>query len=386
MSAEPNSDLPLPPGFRAGGMAAGIKRFGPDLGILVADEATPIHAAFTRNSLLGAHIPVCREHLTQSHGHARAVVVNSGNANCATGREGIANARRICTMAARVLDCPTHEVLSISTGVIGAQLPIGRILDALPELCSRARDGGGGEFARAIMTTDTVPKFATANRGDVRVTGIAKGAGMVHPNLATMLAFLLTDASPGDDLARTSGSILERSFHRLTIDGDTSPNDTVLFWHGATPDGVVDDALLHVSQDLCRQIAADGEGATRSVTIEVRGAVSSSQATDVGRAIGTSLLTKTAIAGRDPNWGRILSAAGQTATFDATRARVWIGDVDVYREGEPLPQNENEASQHLRESTAVCLGVDLAIGGESADVWTCDLTRDYVSINADYRS
>ena len=219
--------------------------------------------------------------------------------------------------------------------------------------------------------------------------GIAKGAGMIHPQLATMLAFLLTDTDLPKDPAPWSRRIADRTFHRLTVDGDTSPNDTVLLWSSArheVAETELDDAMHTVAADLCRQIAADGEGATRALRIIVSGARTDAEATAVGRAIGTSMLAKTAITGRDPNWGRILSAAGRTARFDCDRARVWIGAHDVFAAGRPLPDNEPAASRYLDQNPEVQIGIDLGVGTVDATIWSCDLTQDYISINADYRS
>jgi glutamate N-acetyltransferase/amino-acid N-acetyltransferase len=388
----------LPQGFRASGLYAGIKKKGrgSDLGLLVADEPTPAAAVFTNNVLVGAHVGICREHLARSGGLVRAVVVNSGCANCATGEEGLANARRTAEATAELLGCAPEQVLPMSTGAIGAQLPIERILDALPELVRSASSGGVHAFADAILTTDTRRKVRMQElvaHGSARahVTGIAKGAGMVHPDMATMLSFLLTDAGLGDDPTSLLHALAARTYHRLTIDGDTSPNDTVLLWSSRPSKAPAPDALRpaleRVAADLCRAIARDGEGATRLVTVEVRGARNEDEAARVGRVVATSPLTKTAIAGRDPNWGRILSAAGRAGIpFDAASARVWVGPSTVYDLGQPFPEREAEASRHLRDEEEVTIGIDLGVGDAGANVWTCDLTADYVRINADYRT
>jgi glutamate N-acetyltransferase/amino-acid N-acetyltransferase len=392
------SIVPLPRGFRAAGTWAGIKKpgRGSDLGLLLADAAFPAAAMFTRNALLGAHIHVCREHLERSGGLCRAILVNSGCANCATGEQGIENARRTARALAERIGCPEEQILPISTGAIGAHLPMDRLLAAIPGLVDQAAADLAPEFARAIMTTDTHPKLESAtfdagSSGIARVTGVGKGAGMIHPDMATMLAFLTTDATLPDDVALVLREVVDRTFHRLSIDGDTSPNDTVVLWaagHQQPDDAeLLDGALLDVASRLCRQIAADGEGATRLITIEVRGAASEADAAKVGRVIATSPLTKTAVAGRDPNWGRILSAAGRAGVpIDTARARVWIGNSFLYEDGRPFPEREREAWRHLNEEREVVLGVDLGVGDEGADVWTCDLTADYVRINADYRT
>lgn len=403
----------LPTGFRAGGIRCGLKKRPEllDLGLLLADEARPAWALFTRNRLNGAHIPVCRDHLNRSGGLVRAVLVNAGNANCATGPEGIEDARGLCAALAERVGCPTEQVLMISTGVIGARLDAERVSRALDPLLEQAGPDGGEAFAQAIMTTDTYPKSHGRQTSTGVVTGFAKGSGMIHPDMATMLAFLLGDRVPegGLDAVRR---IADRSFHRTTVDGDTSPNDTLLLWGreragpaGADPAALdgggdasgpagghlapddVERAYTEVAQTLARDIARDGEGATRLVTIRVRDAADEGEATHVGRAVAISPLVKTAIAGRDPNWGRIVSAASSCGVpVEPEKARLAIGDVDVYADGRPLVANEAAAHDHLVSNEEVFITLHLARGRAEADVWTCDLTADYVDINANYRS
>lgn len=381
----------LPSGFQTSALRCGVKkRAGDDLGLLLADAAAPAAALFTRNELLGAHITVCRENLTRSGGSVRAVLVNSGNANCATGVAGVEDARELCATLAAAIGCPPEQVLMISTGVIGARLPVARIAAALPELLAQCSADGFERFARAIMTTDTRQKIVERTGDGWSLVGCAKGAGMIHPDMATMLAFALTDAGlPSDPLTLLRASA-DRSFQRLTIDGDTSPNDTVLLWgsgrtevDGEELEGVVTGAY----QELCRAIAADGEGATRLITVRVTSASSEAEATHVGRLIATSPLVKTAVTGRDPNWGRILAAAGRAGLpLDLERVVVSIGDAVLYADGRPHPECEPQAHRHLADETEVTLGIDLARGRASAEVWTCDLTREYVTINAEYRT
>jgi glutamate N-acetyltransferase/amino-acid N-acetyltransferase len=388
---EPTPDhVALPSGFRAAGLHCGLKKNGAlDLGLLLADEPVAAGAIYTQNQLVGAHVPVCRDHLARSGGRVRAVLVNARNANCATGEQGIADARRCCAELAARLRCPVEQVLMLSTGPIGAPLPTERIVSHLDALLARASADGAMDFARAIMTTDTYPKALHAS-SSTKTTGFAKGSGMIHPNMATMLGFLLTDgiASSGQPVPQLLRAVADRSFHRVTVDGDTSPNDTlVLLASGKTRSNDLEATVTQLAQRLARTIAADGEGATRLVTIEVRGARTEPEATHVGRVIATSPLVKTAVAGRDPNWGRILSAAGRAGVaFPAERARVWVGAADVYSGGKPHPENEPLAHRHLVDDTLVTLGIDLAVGNAAADVWTCDFTKDYVQINADYRS
>lgn len=381
----------LPAGFRAGGLHCGLKKNQQfDLGLLLADQPVAAAAIYTQNQLVGAHIPVCRDHLRRSGGLVRAVLVNARNANCATGEQGIEDARTCCRELAHRIGCPTEQVLMASTGPIGAPLPKERILQHLDALLARTSRDGAMDFARAIMTTDTYPKAVHAAAAGHAATGFCKGSGMIHPNMATMLGFLLTDGRIADGAATEAmlRRVADRSFHRTTVDGDTSPNDTlVLLASGKGGADGLEATVTGMSQQLARMLAADGEGATRLCTIEVRGARSEAEATHVGRVIATSPLVKTAVAGRDPNWGRILSAAGRAGVaFPAEKARVWVGAADVYSDGKPHPENEPEAHRHLVGDVQITLGVDLAVGSASADVWTCDFTKDYVQINADYRS
>ena len=381
----------LPRGFRAAAVHCGLRKNPdhPDLGLLLADEARPAAAIYTQNRLLGAHIHVCRDHLRKSGGMVRAVLVNARNANCATGQQGIDDARSVCAQLAERIGCPVEEVLMCSTGPIGAPLPKDKITARLDALLQGVSAGGAADFARAIMTTDTFPKALSTTFGDARATGFAKGAGMIHPNMATMLAFMLADAAPGPGLEPLLRVAADRSFHRVTIDGDTSPNDTLILWAGGAHCAAApfEQAITGLGQQLARSIAKDGEGASRLITVEVRGAADEAEANLVGRTIATSPLVKTAIAGLDPNWGRILSAAGRCGVpFDAEKARVWVGPAEVYCHGVPYPEREQLAHQHLVEHKEVVLGVDLGRGEAQADIWTCDLTKDYVQINADYRT
>ena len=381
---------PLPRGFRAAGIAAGIKkRGGHDFALVTLDRAGPAAALFTRNQLVGAHVTLCREHLARSGGRVRALLVNSGNANCATGTAGIDDARQLADAVATRLECPAAEVLVMSTGVIGARLPLPKMLDGVPRLFDALSEDGAQNFNRAIMTTDTTEKRATRTLGAAQLFGVAKGSGMIHPDMATMLAYLFTDASIGDDAHKLLVEANRKSFQRMTVDGDTSPNDTVLLWSSerAGPTALLGEALDSISGELARLIAKDGEGATRLITIRVSGAPTEDAAALVGRVIATSPLVKTAVAGRDPNWGRILSAAGRAGIpFPAERALVKVGNSVVFEGGRPHPANEAAAARYLADEAEVTLSIDLAAGKARADVWTCDFTAEYVSINADYRT
>jgi len=374
----------FPRGLRGAGLAAGIKASGaPDLGLVVADAPAPAAALFTTNQLLGAHVPVCREHLAATGGQVRALVVNSGNANCSTGAAGLAANREVCAVLAAQLGAAPEEVLFLSTGVIGAPLPTERVTAALPALLDAARRDGLDDFAHAILTTDTRTKVT----GGEHVVGVAKGSGMIHPDLATMFGFLFTDAALPGDARGLLARVNARSFQRTTVDGDTSPNDTVLLWGTGAADVEVAADLERAAVHLAREIARDGEGASRLVTVRVEGAPDEEAAARVARVIATSPLTKTAVAGRDPNWGRILAAAGRAGVaFDAEAARVWVGPATVYEAGTPRLEAEDAAHAHLEVEDEVLLGIDLAAGDGSADCWTCDLTAEYVRINADYRT
>ncbi len=396
----------LPDGFRAAGVHCGLKDGDAlDLGLILADEAMPAFALFTQNELLGAHVVVCQRHLAQSGGKVRAVLVNSANANCATGEQGEKDNKAVCRALAMLLVCPQNEILFMSTGVIGARLDVDKVVAALPELKEAVRRDGVTEFAEAIMTTDTKPKVSTgsltATDGEtVQVCGIAKGSGMIHPDMATMLGFLVTDGRSQADLGIGLRALANRSFHCVTVDGDTSPNDTVLLWtaqrHWCRPVkdehdmGTVhplEEELTRVSRELSRMIAADGEGATRMITLQIEGAMSEGDALDGGRFIATSPLVKTAVFGRDPNWGRILSAAASSGMpINMENVGVRIGEFVLYSEGTSHPENEAAAKAYMEENEEIVIGVNFGMGPFEAELWTCDLTDSYVRINADYRT
>ena len=391
-------------GFRAAGVHCGLKpNDALDLGMIVADEGYPATAVFTRTAFVGAHIPFCRDQLARSGGLVRALLVNSKNANCATGADGIADAALLARAVAEQVDCPPEQVLVMSTGVIGQRLPTDKLLAGIDQAFAGLAPQGLPAFAEAVMTTDTYPKLetedATGDDGPFRVVGIAKGSGMIHPDMATMLGFLLTDAKSSFDHSMLLRSLCEDSFHAVTVDGDTSPNDSVLLWsagriwsreqtdaEGMTAEPL-QDALIDVSKRLARHIARDGEGATRLVTIRVTGAASNREAREVGRLIATSPLCKTAVHGRDPNWGRILAAASRHGTpINIDQSTVKIGGALMFAENRPHPENEPAASQHMRDCDEVLIEIDLAYGPFDAECWTCDFSADYVSINADYRT
>jgi glutamate N-acetyltransferase/amino-acid N-acetyltransferase len=399
------SEASLPRGFRFAAAACGLKKTGAlDLAILSSDLPASAAAVFTQNLVAAAPVLICKQHLRASHGHMRAVVVNAGNANCATGTQGHAAAERTVAEAAKRLGCPTQEVFVCSTGVIGVQLPVEKILRALPKL-SRNRRPSARSFAEvslAICTTDTRPKTAAASikmaGKRIHLAGCAKGAGMIHPNMATTLAFVVTDAAIAPALLqRTLKEITARTFNSISIDGDTSTNDTLLVLangaagapairSGTSAHRAFTAALEDVCRSLALQIVADGEGAQRVIEIAVRGAKTEAAARRIAETIATSPLVKTAFAGGDPNWGRIFAAAGRSGVrFDPALVDITMAGIPVLRRGQPLDFNERAASNKLL-AEHVPIVMDLHAGKSAARYWTCDLTAEYVRINASYRT
>ena len=401
-SVEGNLATPL--GFRAAAVAAGIKKMRDALDLaLIFSEAPATTAAgvFTTNRVAAAPVLVSRQNLVESRGCCRAIVVNSGNANACTGREGLHTAQETARVAAELLEIEPAQVLVASTGVIGVRLPSDLILKQLPKLKSLLNRENADLAARAILTTDTVPKSCVVRsevKGkSVHIAGIAKGAGMIQPRLATMLSFLTTDAVVGPRMLQSLlGAAVEDSFNRITVDGDTSTNDTVVaLASGRAAIPVIPgnssrawflEGITLVSQTLARMIARDGEGATRLVTVEVRGARTPLDADRVARAIANSPLVKTALAGADPNWGRIICAAGYSgASFDPNKVDVLVNDLCLCRKGVDAGFDEAAAHQEF-DRKELTLRVDLHAGRASARVWTCDFTQDYITINASYRT
>lgn len=401
------SSLRVPRGFRFAGRAVGIKRSGrPDLGLVEAAPGATAAAVFTSNRVKAAPLEVGRHHLERSRGRVRAVIVNSGNANCATGAAGVRATEQTCREVAKQLGVLPQEVFPASTGVIGLRLPVERILAALSPLRTAlsASPAAARRFARAIMTTDTRPKLASArfDCGSARgvLLGIAKGAGMIHPRLAlkhaTMLVYLFTDvaASPAQ-LARLLRGACARTFNRITVDGDTSTNDTVLLVaSGASglrvrpgaDERQLGSVLEAVCASLAKQIVSDGEGVRHVVELQVEGARTEAEAERVARSIANSPLVKTAWAGADPNWGRILAAVGMSGVpIDPRRVDVFFGPIQVCRGGAARPFNERAAHHYLsRREFQVRVG--LGRGRAGASFWTCDLTEGYIQTNAEYRT
>jgi glutamate N-acetyltransferase/amino-acid N-acetyltransferase len=373
--------------------------------VLLARLAPGATAAgvFTRNRFCAAPVQVCREHLAAGQG-VRAFVVNTGNANAGTGETGLAAARQTCDAVARLLECSPSQVLPFSTGVILEPLPVDRLVAGLPEAIADLKSDNWAAAAESIMTTDTLPKAASRTVSiDGRtavVTGIAKGAGMIRPNMATMLGFMATDAKvPQALLQQWVREAADASFNRITIDGDTSTNDSfVLIATGAGKVSIEDaataaaqalrGAIIEVARELAQAIVRDGEGATKFITVQVENAGTPAEAAAVAYAIAHSPLVKTAFFASDPNLGRILAAVGYAGIddLDQTRIDLYLGDVHVATRGGRNPAYREEDGQRVMKEAEITVRVLLNRGTHATTVWTCDLSHDYVSINADYRS
>ena len=389
----------VPRGFRFGAGTAGIKVSGsPDLAFAECATGATAAAMFTTNRVSAAPLAVGKSNLKKSGGLVRAVIVNSGNANCATGKDGIRTCEQVCRAVAKALDCKERAVFPSSTGVIGVPLPADKLVKAVPEVIA----GGGADadsvrrFARSIMTTDTRMKIASSQVriGDrvVTVLGMAKGAGMIHPRLATMLVYLFTDAEanakPLQEALRES---VATTFNRISVDGDTSTNDTVLLLASGASGARVKDgrkqfqgALDEVCGSLARQIIADAEGVRHVVNLTIEKARREEDAEQVARAIANSPLVKTAMAGADPNWGRVLAAVGYSGVaIDPEKVDIWFGPHQLCHRGVRAKFDEQKVHAYLQDSV-VDVRVALNQGKKSATFWTCDLTAEYVHINADY--
>ena len=390
-----------PRGFRAAGVACGIKASGaPDLALIVSTEPCSAAGVFTTNLAQAAPILTSREHLKRSGGRASAIVVNSGCANACTGANGIAHAREMADLAASAVGCQSLNVLVASTGVIGVDLPMEKVGRGIAAASRQLSTSGGSAAAHAIMTTDPFPKEVsvevTTSKGSFCVGGIAKGSGMIEPLMATMLAFLTTDAAVDPSiLQRALNSVVTDTFNAITVDGECSTNDCVLALASGSS-GVrleekdlplVERALRAACEPLAIGIVRGGEGATKLITVRVCGAASDADARRAARAIANSLLVKTAVHGGDPNWGRLVAAAGRSgAAFDLDRAAVRIGPVELFRDGAPFDDRAPEAARYLQRRD-IELDIDLGTGGAgSSRMWTCDLSAEYVRINAEYRT
>jgi glutamate N-acetyltransferase/amino-acid N-acetyltransferase len=374
----------FPLGFKTTAVAAGIKKSGLDMGLIVSGRPATAAAVFTKNTFPAAPVLVSRQNLLDSGHILRAVLVNSGNANACNGADGMAVARSCAAQLASKLGCAPEEIFISSTGVIGRPLSAEIICDALLGLISAPCSVA--EFSRAIMTTDTFPKVASSEVGGVRVFGFAKGSGMIHPNMATMLSFVVTDAKVDfPDLDRALRYAVDRSFHSITVDGDTSTNDTVAVLangaSGVTPKPEAFTAqLMDVCQQLAKSIARDGEGASKFVELTVEGAPSDETAREIARCVARSPLVKTAIYGSDPNWGRLVAAVGNSGVALASN------QIEIYIDNISMIHGDLEAAQKRMREKEIKLRIVLHSGTGRATVWTCDFTEGYIRINADYTS
>jgi len=399
----PTTELKVPAGFRFAATTAGIKASGnPDLALIEAPDGASAAAVFTKNLVVAAPLTVGRKHLASSNGNVRAVLVNAGNANCATGKTGIAACEKSCKELARQVGAKPTEIFPSSTGVIGVPLPVEKLVNSIPSLLAARGDSSehAMSFARAIMTTDTRPKIASAEiklKGEsAKLLGIAKGAGMIHPNMATMLCYIVTDvAATPKQLNRLLKTTADRTFNRISIDGDTSTNDTVcllasdksrLELSNSKVAALFAAALNDVCASLATQIVEDGEGVKHVIELRIEGAKSAREAEAIARTIAHSPLVKTAWAGADPNWGRILAAIGRSGVkLDPAQVDIFFGPIQVCRQGMAAPFQESEAHAYLSQPSFT-VRVSLNRGRRQVTFLTCDLTDEYVHINADYRT
>jgi len=388
----PEDLLPVK-GVRLGVAQAGIRKSGrKDLLVVALTEGAKVAGVFTRNRFCAAPVQVAKEHLASGR-PTRALVVNTGNANAGTGNAGVARARTSCEEAARLLGCDPRQVLPFSTGVIMEPLPVERIVAALPACVAGLSEHGWGYAAEAIMTTDTVPKARSSRAGGAIVTGIAKGAGMIRPDMATMLGFVATDAAlTRDALERLVADAAEHSFNRISVDGDTSTNDSfILIATGAAgrcDRGRLRDAVLGVSQGLAQAIVRDGEGATKFITVRVEKGRNEAECRSVAYAIAHSPLVKTAFFASDPNLGRLLAAIGNSGVrgLDVNRVELYLDDVEVAKAGGRAPKYREEDGKRVMAKSEIAVRVVLNRGKAATTVWTCDLSHEYVTINAEYRT
>ena len=388
-----------PQGYLASGVAAGIKKAALDLAVLFSAKPTSAAAVFTQNAAQAAPVLLSRKHMRLSRGRAQALLVNSGCANSCTGKKGLKDADICAGSLASQLELEKCQVIVGSTGVIGMPLPLTRVLKGVSTAVSALSTRGGEAAARAIMTTDTHEKvFAVESRirgRSVRIGGMAKGAGMIHPDMATMIAVITTDAHiPPLRLDRLLRRAVDCTFNCVTVDGDTSTNDmVVLFANGASEVKVegrwlahFESGLTRVCEELARSVARDGEGATKFVEIQVSGAASVRDARKVGMSVANSPLVKTALFGEELNWGRIVCAAGNSGVaFNPDLAKISIGGVPVFQGGEPVTITRRQARE-LMAPRDVVISIELGAGERSARIWTCDMSREYVDINAGYMS
>jgi glutamate N-acetyltransferase/amino-acid N-acetyltransferase len=390
-----------PSGFRASGLHCGIKASGkPDLALIVSDSPASAAGVFTINLAKAPPIYLCQDHLASTAGRAVAIITNSGCANACTGPQGVADAKEMAQLTAQALGCQQDHVLVASTGVIGVNLKMDKLRAGIPQAAAALDANGGAAAARAIMTTDPFPKEyaveVTTAAGTFRVGGMAKGSGMIEPRMATMLGYLTTDAAVEPAMLRRAVSEASRyTFNAITVDGEPSTNDCVLALANGASGVAIDEnlypalfeGLRAVAHELALGVVRGGEGATKLVSITVTGASTDSDAWMAARAIANSPLVKTAVHGGDPNWGRLVAAAGRSgAAFILNGARVQIGNLVLFENGRPFDDLAPQAAEYLGGKD-LAIQVDLGTGGQfSATVWTCDLSAEYVKINAEYRT
>jgi glutamate N-acetyltransferase/amino-acid N-acetyltransferase len=399
---EPLDFLPIP-GLRLATAAAGIRyQNRPDLVLLELAPGSSCAAVFTRNAFCAAPVLLAREHLAATQ--PRYLLINSGNANAGTGPSGLQAAQESCRLLAEAAGCPLEAILPFSTGVIGEPLPLAPFQRGIPQLLAGLDERHWPEAARAIMTTDTRPKLVSRQLEiggqTLRITGICKGAGMIQPNMATMLAYLATDAALAPELLQTAlQEAVAPSFNSISVDGDTSTNDACVLAATGRSGLCIDDLqseagqafrglLLQVCMELAEAIVRDGEGATKLIPIQVSGARSVEEARQVGFTIAHSPLVKTAMFASDPNWGRILAAVGRSglAELQVERIRIWLGDVLIVEQGGRAASYREEQGQAVMNQTEIPVRIELGRGEAEARILTCDLSFDYVKINAEYRS
>lgn len=397
------SEFLIPRGFRFGAAKAGLKQSGrTDFALIVADAPASAAAAFTANRVTAAPLQIDKQHLAATGGKVRVAAINAGNANCAVGQAGLDATGAVCAAAAQTFACAPEEVFPSSTGIIGVPLPAEKLIAALPALAGQLGSASDHfqQVAQAILTTDKVEKTAFARieieGREVRIAALGKGSGMIHPQLvphATMLVYVLTDASIEPAvLDRYLRQAIEVSFNRISVDGDTSTNDTVLLLaSGAGGIAVGPEnanfaaALNQVCTSLARQIVADGEGVTHVVELHIEGAASDADALRIAKAIAHSPLVKTAWAGNDPNWGRLMAAIGYSgADIDLARIDIWFGELPICVNGGRAPQFDEAAAHAYIQQPEFAIRIQLHQGPGRCIFWTCDLTHEYVHINADY--
>ena len=396
-----SGSVTAPKGFKAGGVSCGIKKNNqPDLALIVSDLPATAAGIFTTNKVQAAPVLLSKQHL--QNGHAQAIIANSGNANACVGPVGDQTALTMAETAGQLFKLKKEDVLVASTGVIGVQLPVAKIQTGLLQKSDIVSNTGGSAAAKAIMTTDTFPKEAAVefelDGQTVKIGGIAKGSGMIHPNMATMLGFITSDAAISPKMLQQA--LLEageHSFNRITVDGDTSTNDSLIaLANGMAGNREIDvigpdyqlflTGLTTVCLELAKMVAKDGEGATKLVEIKVTAAASEAEAVKLGKSIATSNLVKTAIFGEDANWGRILAAAGYSGVeFNPAQVDIYLGDLLVCQGGVGLEFDETQAKAILAQKELL-ISVHLGTGTNTASVWTCDLSYDYVKINGSYRT